>query len=85
MADDGQRNREQFIDSATGLTGGARFSLLSSMALDDAMAKLAAQIDNQYRVTYFRPDRLVPPQKVEVSARQAAMTVRWTPVKDKKG
>lgn len=85
MADNGQRNREQFIDSATGQTGGARFSLLSSMALDGAMAKLAAQITNQYRVTYFRPERLIPPQKVEVSVRQAGFAVRWTATRDRKG
>ena len=63
MSDDGQRNREQFIDAATRATGGARFSLLSSMALDDALAKLADQLANQYRVTYFRPERLIPPRE----------------------
>ena len=55
------------------------------MALDDALAKLANQLANQYRVTYFRPERLIPPQKIEVTARQAGLTVRGTPAKSKQG
>jgi Ca-activated chloride channel homolog len=85
MSDRGQRNREQFIDFATRLTGGSRFSLLTSMGLDDAMQKLAAQLENQYRVTYFRPERLIPPQKVEVSVRPAGLTVRGTPARVRQG
>jgi Ca-activated chloride channel homolog len=85
MSSSGQRNREQFIDAFTRETGGNRFSLLTSMALDDAMAKLADQIVNQYRVTYFRPDRLIPPKKVEVTVRPPGLTVRGTPAKGKQG
>ncbi len=81
LADPGQRNREQFIDAATRASGGARFPLLSSMALDGALAKLADQLAKQYRVTYFRPERIIPPQKVEVSVRQAGFTVRGTPAR----
>jgi Ca-activated chloride channel homolog len=85
MSNAGQRNREQFIDALTRATGGNRFSLLSSMALDGAMATLADQIANQYRVTYFRPERLIQPQKVEVTVRQPGFTVRGTPAKGKQG
>ena len=85
MSNNGQRNREQFIDAISRVTGGARFSLLSSMALDDGLVKLANQLANQYRVTSFRPDRLIQPQKVEVSVRQPGLTVRGTPVKAKQG
>jgi Ca-activated chloride channel family protein len=85
MSNSGQRNREQFIDAATRVTGGARFSLLTSMALEDALKKLADQLANQYRVTDFRPERLIQPQKVEVTVRQAGLTVRGTPAKGKQG
>jgi Ca-activated chloride channel homolog len=85
LADQGQRNREQFIDLATRTTGGARFPLLSSMALDEGLKKLADQIARQYRVTYFRPERLVPPQKTEVSVRQTGLTVRATPARGTQG
>jgi Ca-activated chloride channel family protein len=85
MSDSGQRNREQLIDAGTRATGGARFSLLSSMALDGALQKLADQVANQYRVTYFRPERIIPPQKVEVAVRQAGLTARATPARGKQG
>jgi hypothetical protein len=85
LSDNGQRNREQFIDLATRVTGGTRFSLLSSMALDDALRKLSDQIANQYRVTYVRPERLVPPKKTEVSVRPADMDVRSTPARGNQG
>jgi Ca-activated chloride channel homolog len=85
MSDRGQRNREQVIDLGTRITGGYRFSLLSSMALDDALRQLAAQLENQYRVTYFRPERLLPPQKVEVGVRPAGLTVRGTPARVTRG
>jgi hypothetical protein len=85
MSDSGQRNREQFIDAATRASGGARFPLLSSMALDGALTRLADQIAHQYRVTYFRPERLIQPQKIEVSVRPVGLTARGTPVKAKQG
>jgi hypothetical protein len=55
------------------------------MALDDALRKLSDQIANQYRVTYVRPDRLVPPKKTEVSVRPADMDVRSTPARGNQG
>jgi Ca-activated chloride channel homolog len=83
MSDFGQRNREQFIDAGTRATGGARFPLLSSMALDGALARLADQLANQYRVTYFRPERIIPPQKIEVSVRPEGLTARGTAARAK--
>jgi len=85
LGDSGQRNREQFIDLATKTSGGARFSLLSSLALDDTLRKVSSQLGGQYRVTYVRPERLVPPDKTEVSVRQAGVTVRSTAAKGKQG
>lgn len=84
LSDFGQRNRELFLDAATRATGGDRFSLLSSMALDGALTRLADELTNQYRVTYSRPDTLIPPQKIEVSVRRPGLTARGTPVKAKR-
>ena len=85
LADRGQRNRELFFDAATRATGGDRFSLLSSMALDGALTRLADELANQYRITYGRPDTLMPPEKIEVSVRRPGLTARGTPIKVKKG
>jgi Ca-activated chloride channel homolog len=85
LSDRGQRNREQFIDLATTTTGGTRFPLLSSMALDGALRKLGSQLTSQYRVTYVRPERLIPPEKTDVAVRQPGVTVRFTPARGKQG
>ncbi|HEX7485654.1 MAG TPA: VWA domain-containing protein [Vicinamibacterales bacterium] len=80
LADFGQRNREMFLDAATRATGGDRFSLLSSMALDGALARLADELTSQYRITYGRPESLIPPEKIEVSVRRPGLTARGTPI-----
>jgi VWFA-related protein len=80
VSDFGQRNRELFLDAATGATGGSRVLLVTSMALDGALSRLADELANQYRVTYGRPDRMIPPRKIEVSVQQAGLTARGTPL-----
>jgi Ca-activated chloride channel homolog len=85
LSDRGQRNRELFVDAATRATGGDRFSLLSGMALEGALTRLADELANQYRITYGRPDTLMPPEKIEVSVRRPGLTARGTPIKIKKG
>lgn len=80
MANFGQRNREMFLDAVTHASGGERTLLLSGMAVDPALNHLADQLANQYRITYGRPDTLIPPEKIEVSVRRPGLTVRGTPV-----
>ena len=80
VSDSGQHNRELFLDEAARVTGGTRALLLTSMALDKELNRLADELTNQYRVTYGRPERLIPPQKIEVSVRQPGLTARGTPV-----
>jgi Ca-activated chloride channel family protein len=83
--DYGQRNREAFLDAATRATGGERFNLLTSMALDGELDRLINELANQYRITYSRPDALMPAEKIEVSVRRPGLTARGTPIKPKKG
>jgi VWFA-related protein len=84
LSDYGQRNREMFIDAAVKATGGARVTLLTSMALNDALERLANELTNQYRITYGRPETLIPPEKIEVDVRRPGLTARGTPVKPRK-
>jgi hypothetical protein len=79
MTTDG-RSREIVFDSGTRQSGGRRHNVLSSMGLADAMTKLAGELLGQYRITYVRPETLIPPKTVEVTVRQADVTVRATPV-----
>lgn len=80
-ADDELRNRVLFIDAGTRASGGDHIMLLSAMALDGALSRLGDQLASQYRVTYARPERLIPPEKVEVSVRRPGLTARGTPIK----
>jgi VWFA-related protein len=81
LSDYGQRNREMFVDAATRATGGNRFTLLSSLALASALDRLADELTSQYRITYGRPDTLIPPERIEVSVKRPGLTARGTPIK----
>jgi len=45
-------------------------------SLERKLADVAGELSNQYRVTYARPQRLIPPTKTEVSARDPELTAR---------
>jgi hypothetical protein len=70
------RNRELLFDRGTTETGGRRDNILTSMATTDAMERLAAELLGQYRITFARPDTLVPPDKTEVAVRPAGLKAR---------
>ena len=70
------RNRELLFDRGTSETGGRRDNLLTSMATTDALEGLAAELLGQYRITFARPDALVPPEKTEVAVRPAGLKAR---------
>jgi len=70
------RDRELLFDRGTTETGGQRDIILSSMAAADALERLAAELLGQYRITFARPDTLVPPEKTEVAVRPAGLKAR---------
>jgi VWFA-related protein len=72
------RNRELLFDRGTTETGGRRENVLTSMATADALQRLAAELLGQYRITFARPDTLVPPKKTEVAVRPAGLKARGT-------
>jgi hypothetical protein len=74
------RSREIVFDGGTRQSGGRRQNVLASMGLADALSRLAAELLGQYRITYARPDTLIPPKTIEVSVRQPDVTVRATPI-----
>jgi hypothetical protein len=59
-------------------SGGSYDNLLTGMALAARMGQLANELTQQYRVTYSRPDTLIPPEKITVSSGKAGLTVRGT-------
>jgi VWFA-related protein len=79
------RERSLVIDQGTRGTGGRRDDLLTSMALADALDRLAEDLTQQYKVVYGRPGALVPPKKVEVSVKRPGLETRATIVRPKSG
>jgi len=76
------RERAIVYDEGTRVTGGYQEQLLTGMALTPKMAQLAEQLKHQYKLTYARPESLIPPEKVTVSSAKPGLTARGTPVKD---
>jgi hypothetical protein len=82
LSDEG-RSRSIVLDRGPAETGGRRDQLLTGMALNDRLKQLASQLLHQYRVTYARPQSLIPPERVTVSTPRPGLTARGTPVKER--
>lgn len=70
------RYRNIVLDEGTRSTGGRREQLLASSSVPFALKQLAAELGNQYLVTYARPETLIQPDKVQVEAKRPGLTVR---------
>jgi VWFA-related protein len=81
-SNDESRSRNIVLDEGTRTTGGSRTQLLTAQSLKSRLAQLADVLLHEYRVTYARPQTLIPPQKVTVSAKNPALTARGTPAND---
>jgi VWFA-related protein len=71
-----EQYRAIVIDRGTRETGGRRDNLLSSMALPEALSALAAELNAQWRVTYARPESLIPPKTTTVASARPALEIR---------
>jgi VWFA-related protein len=76
----GEQGREIVVQRGTSETGGRFEEVLSQGALDMKARQLATEISNQYRITYLRPARLIPPKKTEVSVRRPNLRARSRPL-----
>ena len=76
------RERAIALDEGTRLTGGAYEQVLTSLGLLPKLKQLADQLTHQYKVTYSRPESLIPPEKITVSAAKPGLVARGTPVKE---
>ena len=66
--DDPARNRAHVLDVGPKASGGTRADILASQAFEGKLQELAAILKSQHRVVYARPQTLIPPEKIEVSA-----------------
>ena len=77
------RNRNMVLDMGPRQSGGRREDLLTSIALGATLTKLATELTHQYRVTYARPQSLIPPEKITVAAARPGLVARGTPVRER--
>jgi von Willebrand factor type A domain len=82
---DETRNRNMVLDEGPRTTGGRREELLTSQALAAKLTQLAGELTHQYKVTYARPQSLIPPERVTVSAARAGVVARGVLIKEDKG
>lgn len=83
-ADIGAQGREIVITRGTSETGGRFEQVLLPTGLELKARQVATELSNQYRVTYARPSRLVPPSKTEVSVRREELKARGMLLKTEK-
>jgi VWFA-related protein len=79
------RERNIVLDEGPKTTGGRREDLLTSMALAAKLMQLADELTHQYRVTYARPQSLIPPERVTVAAAKPGLKARGTVIKEQQG
>jgi hypothetical protein len=75
-----ERERAILLDEGPKTTGGYHEQLLTSMSLEPKLKLLAQQLTHEYRVTYARPESLIPPEHTTVGAVKPGLTARGTPV-----
>lgn len=66
----------RLIQEATLKTGGRDDTIIGIIGLERKLVDLATELSNQYRVTFARPQRLIPPKKTEISARNPDVHAR---------
>jgi hypothetical protein len=76
-----EHDRAVVLDRATKDSGGRWDTLLISTALTDKMKEIALDLKSQYKVTYARPQTLIPPENITVSVKRPDLTARGTPAR----
>ncbi len=75
-------DRSMALSLGTRDTGGRYDNLLVPSALKTRLLEIAREITSQYRVTYARPETLIPPEKITVSTTRPRLTARGIPVNE---
>lgn len=79
--DDASRNRASVLDLGPRTSGGVRFDVVTSMGFEGRMQELAKILKSQHQVVYARPDRLIPPEKIEVTAAKDGLVAVGAPAR----
>lgn len=85
IRDDRARDRALVIDEGPRESGGRTQDVLSSMGYADALARVAEDLANTYKVVFGRPGVLVPPKDFEVKVARDGLSTRGTLVRTPAG
>lgn len=85
LSSDPARIRSVVLNRGTESSGGRQDQILTSQSLPAQLGQVAAELANQYRVTYSRPESLIPPEKLRVGVTRNKLTARGTPVRSPGG
>jgi hypothetical protein len=77
-------DRAVVLDGGTRASGGRYENLLTGTALTGMLKQIARDLTSQYRVTYSRPQALIPPDRVTVGAARPGLTARGTPAPEER-
>ena len=80
-ATDEARNRATVLDRGPRESGGMRIDVLTSMSFDPQLKVIGAMLRSQYRVTYSRPEALIQPERVQVSAAKPGIEAYGAPAR----
>jgi hypothetical protein len=75
------QDRNIVLADGTKGTGGRYETVMISTALTARMKQLAQDLTHQFKVTYSRPQTLLPPEKITVTAAKSGLTIRSIPAK----
>lgn len=75
-------NRNIVLDQGPIQSGGRFEHVLTSMALGGRLTLLANELMHQYKVTFARPESLIPPERTTVSVNRPGLTARGTLVRE---
>jgi VWFA-related protein len=72
------RNRNVVLGDSTRKSGGTRDTLIDRMGIESKLTEMADRLASQYLITYGRPDRMIPPSKLEITVKRPGAQV-WAP------
>jgi hypothetical protein len=81
MTSEEGRNRATVLDRGPRESGGIRWDVLATSAFESQLGNLGRVLKSQYRVIYARPESLIPPERVEVSAAKPGIEARGAPAR----
>jgi VWFA-related protein len=81
MATDEARNRATVLDRGPRESGGMRIDVLTSMSFEPQLKIFGEMLKSQVRVTYARPESLIQPERVQISAAKPGLEAYGAPAR----